>query len=399
MAESKEKGKEEKQESGTRKSVPHRFLEFIEHPLFTLPVGTVGGIVGILWYSPVLAVCGACVLLAFHRAGVVAGEAFWKIQVPAYFILCSIVVSGLYGLRVLIERKLTEENISLSQLVASAVVKILPVVPPQPSSQSTSPSFNIPISRRDSIAVLIPFAIYQDRFGMVSASVPRSDNIGNEGLSLTYGRLSELTDMSLGYPPHSPTEPEMWDFLCKALQYYMVRLFADLGNPPSWMNLDGDRGMTIQKEPAITVPDDKQYPEKKMKELFETSDFFGRDGFNWQFHKLHAPSGTVIALGEERVLTNWWQPHIPPRTVTFEREKDFTLVVGVTPKALNLGFFPQDFSPAPDPSLMRTIKTRYTFEFTVSMDFEWRGDSPHGQIYSAWIKELFAGYRKHLSSN
>src|SRR6266436_3121877 len=61
-----------------------RILDFFEHNLFTLPVGVVGGIVGILFYAPVLVVCGVCVLLAFHRAKVVSGRAFWRIQVPTY---------------------------------------------------------------------------------------------------------------------------------------------------------------------------------------------------------------------------------------------------------------------------------------------------------------------------
>ena len=64
----------------------HRgLLEFIEQPLFTLAVGIVGGIVGLLIYSPVLAVCGLCVILAFHRAKVVTGHSLWRVRVPIIF--------------------------------------------------------------------------------------------------------------------------------------------------------------------------------------------------------------------------------------------------------------------------------------------------------------------------
>ncbi len=103
----------------------HRgLLEFIEQPLFTLAVGIVGGIVGLLIYSPVLAVCGLCVILAFHRAKVVTGHSLWRVRVPSYFLLTLVVALALYGLHSLINKKVTEANMSLSQLIASAVVKM-----------------------------------------------------------------------------------------------------------------------------------------------------------------------------------------------------------------------------------------------------------------------------------
>jgi hypothetical protein len=97
-----------------KKPVHQRLLDFVEQPLFTLPIGIIGGLVGVFFYAPVLTVCGLCVFLAFHRAKVVAGESLWRVQVPVYAVLCTIVVSGLYGLHVVIRNQLAEANISLS---------------------------------------------------------------------------------------------------------------------------------------------------------------------------------------------------------------------------------------------------------------------------------------------
>jgi hypothetical protein len=108
-----------------RKSLSHRLFDFVEHPLFTLPVGILGGIVGLVLYTPVLAICGVCVILAFHRAKVVTEESLWT-QLLVYIVLSGMVVGSLWGLHLIIDKKLAEGNTSFSQLVATAVAKILP---------------------------------------------------------------------------------------------------------------------------------------------------------------------------------------------------------------------------------------------------------------------------------
>jgi hypothetical protein len=113
-----------------RKPPSQRMLSFIEQPLFIAALGIIGGIVGFVFYAPIFGLCALAVLLAFHRAEVVAGESPWKIQVPAYVLLCALVFGGLYGLHVKLDKKLAEANTSLARLVASYVVKILP----QPTS-------------------------------------------------------------------------------------------------------------------------------------------------------------------------------------------------------------------------------------------------------------------------
>jgi hypothetical protein len=82
-----------------------RLLDFVEQPLFTLPIGIIGGIVGVLVYAPVSIVCGVCIALAFHRAGVVAGEK-WRKQAAAYIVLAVLLAVGLYGLHTIIIKNL-----------------------------------------------------------------------------------------------------------------------------------------------------------------------------------------------------------------------------------------------------------------------------------------------------
>ena len=88
---------------------------------------------GIVLYAPVLVVCGVCVILAFHRAGVVRGEALWRVQLPSYVLLSGLVVSVLFGLHVMLDRKFAQSNISLSNLFVAAMAKQYPwlVSPPK----------------------------------------------------------------------------------------------------------------------------------------------------------------------------------------------------------------------------------------------------------------------------
>jgi hypothetical protein len=50
------------------RSAWQRFLSFIEQPLFLGVFSVVGGLVGVVLYTPVFLVCDACVLLALHRS-------------------------------------------------------------------------------------------------------------------------------------------------------------------------------------------------------------------------------------------------------------------------------------------------------------------------------------------
>src|SRR5271165_6063802 len=93
-----------------------RLLNFIEQPLVTSAFGILGGLVGLLFYTPVLIVCGLCVALGFHRAKVVAGKSLWRVQIPAYAVLVVLTIGCGYGLHSLIQSKLVEANISIADL-------------------------------------------------------------------------------------------------------------------------------------------------------------------------------------------------------------------------------------------------------------------------------------------
>ena len=73
-----------------------RLVNFVEQPLFTLPVGIVGGIVGLI-YTPSLLITAACIVLAFHRAGVVKGYSLWK-QGITYLLVTVISFAGAWKL-------------------------------------------------------------------------------------------------------------------------------------------------------------------------------------------------------------------------------------------------------------------------------------------------------------
>ena len=108
------------------KSILRRLLDFLEHPYFTLPVGILAGIIGFFVYAPVFAICGACVVLAFHRAGVVSDKSVLRVQIPSYAILCLVIILILFALHIEIQRKLKETNFSLAQTIVDLWSKTQP---------------------------------------------------------------------------------------------------------------------------------------------------------------------------------------------------------------------------------------------------------------------------------
>jgi hypothetical protein len=111
-----------------------RLFDFVEQPLVTLPLGIIGGIVGTLFYAPVLVICGICILLGFHRAKVVAGRRL-RVQLPAYLLLAVVTAVGFYGLHIRVQRALQKANMSISDLI---VAKLKPFV--EKIAQTTQPT-------------------------------------------------------------------------------------------------------------------------------------------------------------------------------------------------------------------------------------------------------------------
>ena len=120
----------------------NRILDFLEQPLFTLSIGIAAGTMGVLLFAPVLVVCGVCILLAFHRAKLISGKPILRVQIPAYAVLSIVTALPLYGTHIFVQRKLSEANIALSDLIASKIAAVLP----QPRTDQPTPVPEIPMS-------------------------------------------------------------------------------------------------------------------------------------------------------------------------------------------------------------------------------------------------------------
>ncbi|MGA2152483.1 MAG: hypothetical protein ABSG48_10075 [Geobacteraceae bacterium] len=109
-----------------KKPLSQRLLDFIEQPLFLAPVGTLGGLLGMFFFTPILVVCGCCILLAFHRAKVVEGETTLH-QVAAYLLLFAVTTVSLYGVGILVKKKIPRfpTNEELRQIVTKAISEAL----------------------------------------------------------------------------------------------------------------------------------------------------------------------------------------------------------------------------------------------------------------------------------
>ena len=81
-------------------------LDFIEHPLLLWAAGVLAALVAYFIY-PVLAVCGVCVMLAFHRAKVVEGLRL-RWQIISYSVLFVVTTTGLLGVSILIKRQIPQ---------------------------------------------------------------------------------------------------------------------------------------------------------------------------------------------------------------------------------------------------------------------------------------------------
>lgn len=97
----------------------HALLSFIEHNLVTLPLGIVGGAVGIV-YPPMFYLCGACILLGLHRSHALQGKPR-VIQLVVYIVVAVIVFISFFRLNTFVQRKLNDNNTILAKLVASFV--------------------------------------------------------------------------------------------------------------------------------------------------------------------------------------------------------------------------------------------------------------------------------------
>ncbi len=88
------------------KNLWHKLLDFIEHPLFLWAAAIVAALVGYFIY-PVLVVCGICVMLAFHRAKVVADQRR-RLQIISYTALFIVTTAALMVVGNLIKKHIPQ---------------------------------------------------------------------------------------------------------------------------------------------------------------------------------------------------------------------------------------------------------------------------------------------------
>jgi len=105
------------------KAIWLRLLDFAEQPLFLWAMGILAGLVGLFIFTPLLTVCGICILLAFHRANVVRG-ATTKVQAISYGLLILLTGAILLGTRYLIKENLP--HIPTASEIADYILKRLP---------------------------------------------------------------------------------------------------------------------------------------------------------------------------------------------------------------------------------------------------------------------------------
>jgi hypothetical protein len=116
------------------KSGWQRFLDFIEQPLFLVVVSIIGGIVGVLVYTPVFLVCDVCILLALHRSKAVADQGT-KSQVFWYTLTFVITTSILLWVGISLRRSARNFVHDLAKAVAEATQTKVAQTPVQSQPQ------------------------------------------------------------------------------------------------------------------------------------------------------------------------------------------------------------------------------------------------------------------------
>lgn len=120
------------------RSMGQKLLGFVERPMFTMPIGIVGGIVALL-YWPFWIICGVCVVLAFHNEGVVKGK-HWLIQTFSHLLLISLISLAIFPLK-----QITDNTRNFGKDIAKQVLDGLKdALKPQPEKSTTPPSSPTP---------------------------------------------------------------------------------------------------------------------------------------------------------------------------------------------------------------------------------------------------------------
>lgn len=106
------------QKAEAEKNSWKKLFDFIENPFTLGALFLLGGIVGAILFTPAFVTCAFCILLGFHRAGVVADQSR-KRQVIAFSALIVVMSVGGYVLYELLDSKVQNLQTEFAKKVAS----------------------------------------------------------------------------------------------------------------------------------------------------------------------------------------------------------------------------------------------------------------------------------------
>ena len=195
-------------------NAPHGLLEYVEHPVILAGLLIIGGIAGLIFFTPILLLCEACLLLALHGSKVLQGRGKLY-QGTAYSILFlltapSILAFGVYA------RNPVRDYFRQMVSPSSSVTKVPKLNVPGPAVSNPIPP---------------PGGIFNPpNFNETAASETRNDS------------PSQVPNNQ--YPPNSPYATMM--------RQMRERLTRDAGNPQKisddvqWMREQFELGWTTE---------------------------------------------------------------------------------------------------------------------------------------------------------
>jgi hypothetical protein len=123
------------------KSESNRWLVFFESGFVLGPVGIIGGLAGVFFYTPVCLICVVCVLLGLHRSGAVAAKS--RSKQLFYYVLVGVVTTALLiAAGIAIQSKAGQYTRDLAHQIAGYIKPQL--VTTEPADRSPEPSHAIP---------------------------------------------------------------------------------------------------------------------------------------------------------------------------------------------------------------------------------------------------------------
>jgi len=267
-----------------------KLLEFLEHGWVISAVGTVGTLVG-FFYTPILAICGVAILLAFHRVGVVRGQKM-RAQIAAYAALFLITTFGLYGADVAIKKNLP--HIPTVSEMATAIVSRLPQAPPSQTSQQSAPSTRVRVKPTeendlDRIQKWTLHDLFMSDFRVtLRSSDTRAEPIPGLKVPIEFSANVDMNTRTKFLMFYIPQSPRTYDLCVTAanISQDIARKYPPvevkgraLGDSPGWSSSDAvfNGVVYVYHETDLTTDDIRRltegYKTLGLSPVFKTSDY------------------------------------------------------------------------------------------------------------------------------